>query len=68
MNQLFGVLIICLGLLTTAIMLDSFWPIIAVFLIGGLLLVLSDMKKPANHETVSDEEIEEEVMKIQRSE
>lgn len=62
MNQMFGVLLISLALLATAIMLDSFWPIIVVFLIGGLLVVLSDTKKPDNSEPIADEEIEEELL------
>ncbi|GKV55386.1 hypothetical protein NCCP2222_13330 [Sporosarcina sp. NCCP-2222] len=62
MDRLMGILLICLTLLTAAIMFGLDWLLLIVFLIGLLLVVFGGERKEQKHEFLSDEEIESELV------
>ncbi|MCG3087687.1 hypothetical protein [Sporosarcina cyprini] len=62
MDRLMGILLICLTMLTAAIMFGLDWLLLIVFLIGVLLVVFGGERKEQKQEIVSDEEIESELV------
>ncbi|QTD42131.1 hypothetical protein [Sporosarcina sp. Te-1] len=62
MDRLLGILIICLSMLTAAIIFEMGWLLFIVFIIGALLVVFGGERKVQKQEFVSDEEIESELM------
>ncbi|WP_066072749.1 hypothetical protein [Neobacillus soli] len=62
MNRLFGLLIISLSLLTASIVLQVAWLILIVLILGILLLIPNSKNQTNKEKSVSDEEIEAELL------
>lgn len=62
MDRLLGVLLICLAMLTAAIIYEMGWLLFIVLFIGAMLAGFGGERKEQKQEIVSDEEIESELV------